>query len=153
VPLDEPEPSVPADELDPVVAPAELELDELVPLVVGDSDALDPDVGAPELVPLDPPDPTSLGPPLLELDPFAGVPMDVEELAPLEPWSPVVGLPVASEELPHPAREPATPQKIAKAVRRCIALSRRSRCPAEGLTVHAGSVTSEFYVLDGASQD
>jgi hypothetical protein len=105
-------------------APEELELDELVPVMVGDPDPPEPDdVGPPELAPLDPLDPKSVGTPLLELDPFAAMPLDPEELSPLEPGLPIVGLPVASEELPHPATEPPSPQRIAKVVRRCIAFT------------------------------
>jgi hypothetical protein len=108
---------VPPDE--PVVimgAPEEPEPDELVPVMAGDPDPPEPDdAGVPEPAPLDPLGPTSVGPPLLEPEPFVAVPLDPEELAPLEP-----GLSVPSEELPHPAIVPASPQRIAKAVRKCI---------------------------------
>jgi len=131
---------VPPDELDPPVimgVPAELELEELVPVSVGDPDPpeLD-DVGAPEPATLDALDPKSVAPPLLELDPYVAVPVGPEELAPLDPGLSIVGLPVTSEELPHPAKEPATPHRIAKAVRRCIALPVRTPMPRR--TAHAG---------------
>ncbi len=138
---DEPEPAssdiimVPPDEPDPVVmgAPEALEPDELAPVVAGDPDPPEPeDAGVPEPAPLDPLGPTSVGPPLVELDPLVAMPMDPEAPAPLEPGLPIVGLPVPSEELPHPAKEPASPQRIAKAVRRCIALPCRSRCRPKG---------------------
>jgi hypothetical protein len=137
VPPDELDPlviMVPPDELDPVVivgAPEELEPEELMPVMVGDPDPPEPDdAGAPEPAPLDPLDPKSVGPPLLELDPF--VPLDPEELAPLEPGSPIMALPVASEELPHPAKEPASPQRSARVVRRCIAFTSSGRCLPKG---------------------
>lgn len=136
VPPDELEPAilmVPPDELEPVVimgAPEELELDEVAPVMVGDPDPLpEPDdVEAPEPAPLDPLDPKSVGPPLLEVDPFVAVPPDPEELAPPKPSDPS-GIP---EE--HPATAPASPERIAKVVRRCIVLCFSSgRCPVEGL--------------------
>ena len=126
----------PPDELEPAVvmgAPEELELDEFVPVTVGDPPEPD-DAEAPEPAPLDPPGPRSVSPPLLELEPFVVAPPDSEELAPPEPGLLVVELPVASEELPHPAPEPARPQRITRVVRRYIAIHPgRRRCPPEGL--------------------
>jgi hypothetical protein len=127
------------DELDPPVigvVPAELELDELVPVTGGDPDPLElDDVGAPEPGPLEALDPTSVAPMLLELelDSYAGVPVDPEEPGPLEPAVSPEGPP--SDELPQPAKEPATPHKIATAVRRCIALPVRTPMPHR--TAHA----------------
>ena len=116
------------DELDPVIisapdelepAPEELELDELVPVVVGDPDPPEPeDVETPEPAPLEP----KPADPLLELDP-----LDPDELDPFgapEPGSEDPGVPWLSveSELPHAATEPASPQRIANVVRRCIVL-------------------------------
>ncbi len=137
-PPDELEPD-PPDELEAAVvmdAPEELGADEFDPVVAGDPPEPE-DAEAPEPGPLDPPPPgpRAVSPPLLELEPFVGVLLDPEELAPPEPELSVVGLSVASEELPHPVPEPASPQRITRVVRRCIALHvGRRRCPPEGLT-------------------
>jgi len=106
--------------------PEELELEELVPVIVGNPDPPEPDdPGAPD--PLEPLGPKSVAP--LELDPFVAVPPDPDELAPPKP-----GLSdVVSEALPQPATEPASPHRIAKVVRRCMRSLCSSPSPVEGL--------------------
>jgi hypothetical protein len=115
---------LPPDVLDSAVivdASEELELEGVVPVAVADSDSSEPDdVEAPEADPLEL-GPKLVGPTLLELDPLVVGTLDSAELAPLEPGLLIVGLPV-SEALPHAARKPVSPQSIAKAVRKCMAL-------------------------------
>ncbi len=112
---DELEPASAPDELEP--APEELELDELVTVIVGDPEPPEPeDVEAPEPPPLEPKPvdpPPELEPPM--------VPFDPDELEPGSEGPGLPWLPVESE-LPHAATEPASPQRIANVVRRCIVL-------------------------------
>jgi hypothetical protein len=107
-----------------IVAPDEPELEELVPAMPGDVEPPEPDAAGV------PPEPDAAGvlpepapPPPLTLTPVAPpplgafVPPAAEETDPLVPRLSGGALPAASEELPHPATKPTSPQTVAMAVR------------------------------------